>query len=156
MLDRRTLTLLCSARDALRDMRAPPPSIAALARDAGLSPYHFIRRFAAVFGETPHQLRIRARLDHAKLLLACADHSVTDVCFKVGFASLGRFSDAFARRVGVAPSAYRRTIRASIRVPQEAYEVGAEFREQFLAKAAQIPGVSICTAATAGSTRTSA
>ena len=29
-------------------------------------------------------------------------------------------------------------------------------REQFLAKAAQIPGVSICTAATAGSSRTSA
>jgi AraC-like DNA-binding protein len=117
MLDRRTLVRLCRARDVLRETQVPAPSIHELARDAGLSPYHFIRRFAAVFGETPHQLRIGARLDRAKLLLACGDQSVTDVCLEVGFASLGSFSDAFARRVGIAPSAYRRTIRTSISVP---------------------------------------
>lgn len=87
MLDRDTLVRLCRAKDLLRDPHEPAISIPDLARDAGLSPYHFIRRFAAVFGATPHQLRIAARLDRAKLLLACGEHSVTDVCLEVGFSS---------------------------------------------------------------------
>jgi AraC-like DNA-binding protein len=82
-----------------------------------MSPHHFIRRFEAVFGETPHQYRTRARLDRAKNLLALSDYSVTDVCMEVGFTSLGSFSDLFARRVGAAPSAYRKQVRSLIRVP---------------------------------------
>ncbi|WAS91311.1 helix-turn-helix transcriptional regulator [Nannocystis punicea] len=107
MLTHDALIRLCRARDRLRetDGRAP---IAEIAREAGLSPYHFIRQFAAVFGATPHQYRIEARLEQAKRLLALGNHSVTDVCFEVGFESLGSFSDLFSRRVGVAPSMYRR------------------------------------------------
>ena len=45
------------------------------------------------------------------ICLALSDYSVTDVCMEVGFSSLGSFSDLFARRVGVSPSAYRRQIR---------------------------------------------
>lgn len=77
-----------------------------------------IRQFNAVFGETPHQFRTRARLESAKLLLALSDRSVTDVCMDVGFTSLGSFSDLFTRRVGAAPSAYRRQIRSTIQVPE--------------------------------------
>ena len=76
--------------------------------DAAVSPFHFIRQFQALFGETPHQYRIRARLERAKDLLESSDYSVTDVCMEVGFSSLGSFSDLFARRVGMAPSVYRR------------------------------------------------
>jgi hypothetical protein len=82
-----------------------------------MSPFHFIRRFQSVFGETPHQFRIRSRLDRAKYLLAVSDYSVTEVCLEVGFTSLGTFSDLFARRVGTAPSAYRRQVRALMPVP---------------------------------------
>jgi AraC-like DNA-binding protein len=92
-------------------------SIEDVARTAGVSPFHFIRRFRALFGETPHQFRMRARLDRAKHLLAVSDYSVTDVCMEVGLTSLGSFSDLFARRVGVSPSVYRRRIR-SIRWPR--------------------------------------
>ena len=67
-----------------------------------LSPFQFIRRFQALFGETPHQLRIAARIDRARRLLALTDRPVTDVCLDVGFSSLGSFSALFARRVGVA------------------------------------------------------
>jgi AraC-like DNA-binding protein len=112
MLDADTLARLCRAREQLRETHESAPSIRDIAHGAGLSPYHFIRRFAAVFGETPHQFRIGARLDRAKLLLAAGEQSVTDVCLEVGFGSLGSFSDVFARRVGVAPSLYRRRIRA--------------------------------------------
>jgi hypothetical protein len=44
-------------------------------------------------------------------------HSVTDVCMEVGFSSLGSFSALFTRRVGEAPSAYRRRFRAMCQVP---------------------------------------
>lgn len=99
-------------------MHDRPLSIDDLAREAGVSPFHFIRRFHALFGVTPHQFRIDARLDRAKELLALSDYSVTDVCMEIGFSSLGSFSDLFARRVGVAPSVYRRQVRSRMSVPR--------------------------------------
>jgi AraC-like DNA-binding protein len=108
---------LCRARDMLRETHDRRLSIAEVAREAAASPFHFIRQFQAVFGETPHQFRIRARLDRAKYLLALSDYSVTDVCMEVGFSSLGSFSDLFTRRVGTAPSTYRRQVRSLMPVP---------------------------------------
>jgi len=105
---------LCQARDLLRELREPSPSIADLARQVQISPFHFIRQFEAVFGVTPHQFRIQTRLDVAKRLLAKGHHSVTDVCMEVGFSSLGSFSALFTRRMGEAPSAYRRRVRAMV------------------------------------------
>lgn len=101
---------LCLARDILRD---PDQSLSVreIARASAMSPFHFIRQFQALFGETPHQVRIQARLERAKHLLALSDYSVTDVCMEVGFSSLGSFSDLFSRRIGVPPSAYRRRVR---------------------------------------------
>ncbi|WP_096333682.1 helix-turn-helix domain-containing protein [Nannocystis exedens] len=116
MLTHATLVRLCQARERLRD-DVDDPSVAALAREAGMSTYHFIRRFAAVFGETPHQHRIAARLERARRLLARGEHSVTEVCFELGFSSLGSFSDLFTRRVGVSPSRYRRQARTTVQVP---------------------------------------
>lgn len=108
---------LCRARDLLRERREPTPSIADLAREVRISPFHFMRQFEALFGVTPHQFRIHARLDAAKQLLAMGQHSVTDVCLEVGFSSLGSFSALFTRRVGETPSAYRRRVRAMVSVP---------------------------------------
>ncbi len=107
---------LCRARDLLRETDDGRLSIEDVARETAVSRFHFIRRFHAMFGETPHQFRIRARLERAKHLLAVSDYSVTDVCMEVGFSSLGSFSDLFARRVGMSPSAYRRRIRARARL----------------------------------------
>jgi len=105
---------LCRARDLLADL--PGATIDEAAREAAMSPYHFIRRFEAMFGLTPRQYRIAARLDRARLLLAGRDLSVTDVCLEVGFTSLGSFSNLFTRRTGEPPSAFRR--RAMITVPE--------------------------------------
>src|SRR5262245_63920736 len=101
----------------LRELHDRPLSIQHVAREVAMSPFHFIRQFEAVFGSTPHQFRIQARLDRAKCLLALSDYSVTDVCLEVGFSSLGSFSDLFARRVGVPPSVYRRQVRTLMAVP---------------------------------------
>ena len=117
MITKNAFDRLCRARDRLQEPHDDGLSIDDVARTAGVSPFHFIRRFRALFGETPHQFRMRARLDRAKHLLAVSDYSVTDVCMEVGLTSLGSFSDLFARRVGVSPSVYRRRIR-SIRRPR--------------------------------------
>jgi AraC-like DNA-binding protein len=108
---------LCLARDRLCEPSETAPSISDLAADLSVSPFHFIRQFHAVFGATPHQLRIQARLDLARHLLALGHASVTEVCMEVGFSSLGSFSSLFSRRVGVSPATYRRTARAMVKVP---------------------------------------
>lgn len=115
--NRRAFLQLCRARDLLADVRAPNVSIADAAREASLSSFHFIRRFEAVFGETPHQFRTRERLTAAQRLLA-RGHSVTDVCLDVGFNSLGSFSALFARKIGVSPARYQRSLRRSVFIPE--------------------------------------
>jgi AraC-like DNA-binding protein len=105
---------LCRARALLEADRDPACTIAGVASQVGLSRFHLIRCFRALFGVTPHQFRTNARLERAQRLLGDG-RSVTEACLAVGFSSPGSFSHLFARRVGVAPSAYRR--RPSARVP---------------------------------------
>ena len=112
MLTTDTFRRLCRARDLLRETHDHTVPIPQIAREAVMSPFHFIRQFSALFGETPHQWRIQARLDRARDLLALGDRSVTDICMEVGFSSLGSFSRLFTRRVGATPSAYRRRAAA--------------------------------------------
>ena len=108
---------LCRARDLLLEVGETPLSIKDLAREVHVSPFHLIRQFEAVFGETPHQFRQSSRIELARRLLAAGQHSVTDVCMEVGFSSLGSFSVLFTRRVGETPSAYRRRMRPIVVVP---------------------------------------
>jgi AraC-like DNA-binding protein len=119
VLDPDSFQRLCHARDRLREAHDPAPAIPQIAREAGMSLSHFSRVFTALFGETPHRLRTRARLERAKTLLALRNEAVTDVCLDVGFSSLGSFSDLFARRVGASPSRYRRAVQAQMTSPGE-------------------------------------
>jgi len=108
---------LCRSRELLHADCAGALPLARLAAEARMSPWHFVRRFEALFGSTPHQYRIRTRIERARELLAQGTHSVTEVCFEVGFSSLGSFSDLFTRRVGSTPSAYRRAARVQVSMP---------------------------------------
>ena len=108
---------LCRARDMVREVSDRRWRINEVARVAGLSPYHFIRVFRAVFGNTPYQVGLAARLDRARELLRDGDLSVTDICADLGFASLGTFSRQFALRVGLSPTQYRRQVRSTISPP---------------------------------------
>ena len=86
---------------------AEPLDIPAVAAVAHLSEAHFIRSFRAVFGETPHRYLQRRRVERSMFLLRETDRSVTDICFDVGFTSLGTFSRTFREIVGETPSGYR-------------------------------------------------
>jgi AraC-like DNA-binding protein len=109
------------ARDRMDRAFAEPLDVTALASVAHVSRAHFSRQFRATFGETPHRYLQRRRVERAMELLRETDHPVTDVCFDVGFNSLGTFSRTFREIVGESPSDYRARFAgeagAALRVP---------------------------------------
>ena len=98
---------LLRARDAMDRYHAKPLDIRSLARIAHVSEAHFIRTFRATFGETPHRYLQRRRVERAMFLLRESERSVTEICFDVGFSSLGTFGRTFRAIVGASPTAYR-------------------------------------------------
>jgi len=98
---------LLRARDAMDRSYAEPLDIAALARIAMVSEAHFIRTFSSTFGETPHRYLQRRRVERAMYLLRSTDRSVSDICFEVGFSSIGTFSRTFSEIVGQSPTSFR-------------------------------------------------
>jgi AraC-like DNA-binding protein len=95
-------------RDAIDRDYASELDVEAMAGIAAVSPAHLIRTFRRVFGETPHRYLQRRRVERAMFLLRSTQASVTDVCFSVGFGSLGTFSRTFRDIVGECPSSYRK------------------------------------------------
>src|SRR5829696_8191978 len=101
------LVRLRRARDLMDRDYAKPLDVPVLARAAFMSPGHFSRSFRAAFGETPYSYLMTRRIERAKALLRRGDLTVTEVCFAVGWTSLGSFSSRFTELVGETPTAYR-------------------------------------------------
>jgi AraC-like DNA-binding protein len=99
---------LLRAREAMDRAYAQPLDVRAVAAVAHISPAHFSRCFRAVFGETPHRYLQRRRIERSMFLLRETNRAVTDICFEVGFGSLGTFSRTFREIVGETPSGYRK------------------------------------------------
>jgi AraC-like DNA-binding protein len=96
--------------DAVRRIERDPGArhaLADLAREAELSPYHFLRTFERLTGVTPHQFLLRARLREAARRLTASRHRVIDVALDAGFSDVSNFNRAFRQEFGVAPLAYR-------------------------------------------------
>jgi AraC-like DNA-binding protein len=92
-----------AARRTLDEEFASDHTLAALARDAGMSPFHFARVFHELAGAPPHRYLLRRRLSVAAQQLRDGV-SVTDACYAVGFKSLSHFIHVFRRAFGVPPS----------------------------------------------------
>lgn len=82
-------------------------TLEALAELAWMSPYHFNRVFHRMTGLPPGQFLGALRLDRAKRLLLTGDRPVTDICFDVGYASVGNFTSRFTQMVGLSPNQLR-------------------------------------------------
>ncbi len=106
------------------DARSSEPlDLGQVAREVGLSAFHFLRLFGNVLGVTPHQYLVRSRLRHAARLLADADRSITDIAFDVGFGDLSNFVRTFHRAAGVSPRGFRKAAHGERKIVQERLRV---------------------------------
>ena len=101
------LRLLRRVRDRMDRDYAHPLNVEALARGVNMSAGHLSRSFKVAYGESPYAYLMTRRIERATALLRRGDLSVTEVCFTVGYSSLGTFSTRFTELVGMPPSAYR-------------------------------------------------
>ena len=110
------------AKDFINDCCTEQLDIDRIAREAYYSPYHFIRMFKQTYDKTPHQYLTARRIEWAKELLKNDNFSITDICFELGFESLGSFSSLFSRYTGVSPKKFRelntRRVYLTVNMPE--------------------------------------
>lgn len=85
-----------------------PHSLGDLAREAGLSPYHFLRTFEQLTGVPPHQYVRRMRLRAAAARLVAEPAKVLEVALDCGFGDVSNFNHAFRAEFGMSPRQFRR------------------------------------------------
>jgi len=105
----RDLVMLRRVRDRIDREYAKPLNVDELARGINVSAGHLSREFREAFGESPYSYLMTRRIERAMTLLRRGDLSVTEVCYAVGYGSLGTFTTRFTELVGVSPGRYRRT-----------------------------------------------
>ena len=101
----RAAQLRTVAREINRDCMEPW-DLAAMARSANMSRYHFVRAFSAVLGATPYQHLLGARLRLAADQLLDGG-PITHVALNVGFNDISNFNHAFRRVFGASPRVWR-------------------------------------------------
>lgn len=111
------LVTLRRVKDRIDRDYAEPLDVEALARAAHMSAGHLSRRFRAAFGESPYSYLMTRRIERAMALLRLDTMSVTEVCFAVGYGSLGTFTTRFSELVGMSPGAYRRAAATTHGIP---------------------------------------
>jgi AraC-like DNA-binding protein len=96
--------------EALRRIEAKcdqPLTLQELAREAAMSPYHFLRIFHAVAGMAPHQFLLHTRLQRAAVRLSSTTDRISAIALEAGFSDLSTFNRRFRRLLGASPGAYR-------------------------------------------------
>lgn len=88
------------------------PSLEDVAAHGATSVRTLSRRFKALTGTTPLQWMLHARIRRAQTLLERTTLSVDSVAQQVGFESASTLRDAFVKRIGTTPIAYRRALGA--------------------------------------------
>jgi AraC-like DNA-binding protein len=106
---RRLLARLQVARALIADGEAA--NLDQVARAAGLSKFHLLRLFRAVFGETPMKYAEGLRLQRAAERLAGPRGLIDEIAFEAGYDTASAFGRAFRRRFGTTPGAYRAAAR---------------------------------------------
>ncbi|MEM8824340.1 MAG: AraC family transcriptional regulator [Pseudomonadota bacterium] len=89
-----------------------PTTVEDLAEVAGLSEYHFMRRFKLATNATPHAFVIGRRIEASRQMLSDRSLSIAHVAYECGFSSQSHFTNQFRNTVGVPPGAYRRALSA--------------------------------------------
>lgn len=93
-------------KELIHENLAEKPLLADLAKKLGTNRVTLQKEFQAVYGSSIYQYFKEARMYEAQLLLESGEYSVSEVCYKLGYKSLGHFSRSFQSQYGVNPSTY--------------------------------------------------
>jgi AraC family transcriptional regulator len=102
--DERRITRAVRRIEAAADGRL---ELADLAREAAMSPYHFLRTFRDLVRMTPYQFVLRTRLHRAAVRLRRSGEPIAAIAFEAGFNDLSTFNRRFRHIFGVNPGSYR-------------------------------------------------
>ena len=92
----------------ISDHYMEPISAADIASAAGFSPNYLSKRFREAAGIGVHEYLMFVRLQHAALDLVSTNDSITEIALRSGFSDSNYFKDAFKKKYGITPSAYRK------------------------------------------------
>src|SRR4051812_24547581 len=84
-------------------------SLDELAREAGVSRFHFARQFRLSTGESPMEYLRRVRIERSKSILQTRDATIAEVAARLGFSDQSHFTRIFGRLVGVSPGSFARS-----------------------------------------------
>jgi AraC family transcriptional regulator len=85
--------------------------LVSLADVAGMSMYHFARRFRETVGVSPHAYVFGRRIARARAMLNRNEAPLSHIALACGFSSQAHLTSAFHRSLGVTPGVYRRQVR---------------------------------------------
>lgn len=85
------------------------PDLEALAKQSGLSRFHFIRVFKAEIGTTPARYVERCKIEQAKSMIEAADYSLSDIADFLGFSDQSHLTRRFKAVVGSTPAVFARS-----------------------------------------------
>jgi len=106
--------LIVEVQLAMQRRLQSPLRMVELAREFGLSPRSFDRRFREATGKSPLAYLQQQRIKVAKDLLTSTNLSIGEIAYRVGYADYGHFARLFERALTVGPGEYRRTVRAKV------------------------------------------
>ena len=93
------------ARSLIDDAPARPVTLAALAREAGLSRFQVLRGFARATGLTPHAYQMQQRISLARRLIG-RGMGLAEAAVASGFADQSHMTRLFVRTFGISPGRY--------------------------------------------------
>lgn len=85
-----------------------PVSVRELAKKAGLSFWHFSRKFKEETGESPHGYITKLKMEYALRRLQNTNDSVKSISYECGFTDPSHFCKVFRRLYGESPELFRR------------------------------------------------
>lgn len=95
------------AQRVMENRYAEVLAIDEIAREVGISPRHFKRRFKQAIGETPLSYLQRVRIEAAKKKLERSRAPVSEITWQIGYADTSSFCRLFKKTTGLSPRDYR-------------------------------------------------
>ncbi|MBF0378561.1 MAG: helix-turn-helix domain-containing protein [Desulfamplus sp.] len=84
-----------------------------LAKEVGLSPRHFKRRFKKATGETPLAYLQQIRIDVARKRLETTNENINEITWQTGYEDISTFRRLFKKHTSLSPKEYRERFMAS-------------------------------------------